>query len=289
MNRYCKKLILSCVFSSVGLLALFQPQAVQAAQAASYEVKVQVNDSLVSFPDAQPFIDNTGNLQIPLRLLIEKLGYQMEWSKENEVVKVTLTNNKQTISLQTGDNKALIDGKSVKLDAPAQFIKGRVYLPLRFVSETFGYRVQWDANNRIAIINADGLYHAPAWYKPKPIPPIIQTAYNYLGTSYSWGGRTPNGFDCSGYVGYIFQLNGVKLPRTSVEMFDKAGERVNDLKEGDLVFFAEGNKTSHVGIYLGNEQFISAANSYGVSVASLTTGYWSKKYVGAKRVTAQNS
>ncbi len=256
------------------------------AQAAANDVKVQINDSLVSFPEAQPYIDNTNTLQIPLRVLVEKLGYKVEWSMEQARVKVTLTNNNKTIALQTGDRKALVNKKVVSMDAPAQFIQGSVYLPLRFVSETFGYRVQWDADNRIAIINEDGLYHAPAWYAPKPKPSVTQIAYKYLGVPYVWGGRTPNGFDCSGFVDYIYGLNGIDLPRTSLEMYETAGKAVSIPQEGDLVFFAEKNRTSHVGIYLGNQQFISATNSGGVSVASLTTGYWSKKYVGAKRVTS---
>ncbi len=125
------------------------------------------------------------------------------------------------------------------MDAPAQFIQGSVYLPLRFVSETFGYRVQWDADNRIAIINEDGLYHAPAWYAPKPKPSVTQIAYKYLGVPYVWGGRTPNGFDCSGFVDYIYGLNGIDLPRTSLEMYKTAGKAVSIPQEGDLVFFAE--------------------------------------------------
>ncbi|SDC63067.1 peptidoglycan endopeptidase LytE [Paenibacillus sp. UNCCL117] len=282
MNRFFKTLVLSCAVSAIGLVAGYEAPA---AYAASTEVKVQVNDSLIQFPDAQPFIDTANTLQIPLRLLVENLGYGIEWSKEADIVKVTLANEERTIVLQTGDNHAVVDGKQVTMDAPAQFSQGRVYLPLRFVSETFGYRVQWDSNNRIAIINEDGQYHAPAWYKPKPAPPVVQSAYQYLGTPYVYGGQSTKGFDCSGFVRYVYQLHGISLPRTSVDMYDYAGQDVTNLQEGDLVFFAEKNKTSHVGIYLGNGQFISAASSSGVSVASITTGYWGKRYVGAKRVT----
>ncbi|WP_235941276.1 C40 family peptidase [Paenibacillus puerhi] len=283
MNRFYKTLVFSCALTAAGLVSGY---AAGSAHAASSEVKVQVNDSLVSFPDAQPYIDTANTLQIPLRLLVENLGYKLDWSKEANIVKVTLTNDQQTIELQTGEKQAIVNGKAVDMDVPAQFNQGRVYLPLRFVSETFGYRVQWDSNNRIAIINQDGQYHAPAWYKPKPTPAVVQTANKYLGTPYVYGGQSASGFDCSGFVRYVFQSHGVWLPRTSVDMYDNAGQDVIDLQEGDLVFFAEKNKTSHVGIYLGNGQFISAASSGGVSVASLTSGYWGKRYVGAKRVAA---
>jgi peptidoglycan endopeptidase LytE len=281
LKHFYRKLFLSCAFLTLGLFAAGHTSSVHAA---NEDTKVQINDYLVTFPDVKPFIDGSGNLQVPLRPLIDQLGYRLDWSKKDETVKVTLTGSQQTIDLQTGDNQAVSNGKPVKLDSSVQYVQGNVFVPLRFISETLGYRIQWDAANRIAIINADGAYHAPAWYASKPKPSVLQTAYNYLGVPYVYGGSTPNGFDCSGYVDYIFKLSGISLPRTSVEMYDTAGTRVNDLQEGDLVFFAEGRRTTHVGIYLGNEQFISAASSSGVSVASLTSGYWSKKFVGAKRL-----
>ncbi|MCZ8518465.1 MULTISPECIES: C40 family peptidase [Paenibacillus] len=294
-RRFYRKLLLSCAFSAAGLFGVLHAGTAEAAA----NVKIQINDSLVSFPEAQPFIDPSNQMQIPLRTLTEELGYQVSWEKKGEVINVTLINKNEKISLQTASRYAEVDGKRVELDSPAQFISGSVYLPLRFVSETFGYRIQWDADNRIAIINEDGQYHAPAWYKqqaeaklqaqaqaqPQPLQSaILQSAYQYLGTPYAWGGSSPGGFDCSGYVGYVFGQKGVSLPRTSVEMYQSAGSVVTDLQAGDLVFFAEGGRVSHVGIYTGNGQFISSASSSGVSIASITTGYWGRKYVGAKRV-----
>jgi peptidoglycan endopeptidase LytE len=254
LNHFFKKFYLLIAFFTFGLFSVLHTQE---AHAASNGVKIQINDSLVSFPDAhaQPFIESgSGNLYVPLKLLSEQLGYQV-----NQLPLI--------------------------MNASAGLSQDSEHVPLRSITDSLGYRVQWDVANRLAIIDADGAYHAPAWYAPKPQSSIIQTAYNYLGVPYAWGGSSPNGFDCSGYVGYIFQQSGVKLPRTSVEMYDSVGTKVNDLQEGDLVFFAEGRRTSHVGIYLGNEQFISATSSGGVSVESITTGYWGKKFVGAKRLT----
>jgi peptidoglycan endopeptidase LytE len=283
LNLFSKKLYLSCAFFVFGLVGLSHAST---AEASSAEVKVQVNDSLLPFSDAQPFIDEGSKLQIPLRTLIEQLGYRVDWSMDKQTVTVTVAKDKMTVVLRTGDSTAQINGKPVKLESPAQFIEGKVYLPLRFVSETFGYINQWDNDNRIAIIGTDGLYHAPAWFAPKPKPPILQSAFKFLGVPYVFGGNSPGGFDCSGYVGYVYRLNGIYLPRTSVDMFDNLGQSVANLQEGDLVFFAEGSRTSHVGIYLGNQKFISATSSGGVSVASITTGYWGKRYVGAKRVAS---
>lgn len=117
---------------------------------------------------------------------------------------------------------------------------------------------------------------------------LVGTAKNVLGTKYAWGGTTTKGFDCSGFVGYVFKQSGVKLPRTSKAMYS-TGTSVakKNLQAGDLVFFnTSGNGVSHVGIYIGSGKFVHSATSNGVSISKLNDPYyWGSKYVGAKRVT----
>lgn len=279
MKPFCKTVILSCAFISCALFSA----AAHAHAAAEETAKVQVNDTLVEFPDAQPFIDEHTQLQVPLRLMSETLGLRVDWSMEGTEVKVSMKNDHQTVTLKSGDSFAIVNGNKVKLESKVTFRQGRVYVPLRFVTETLGSRVQWDHDNRIAIIDADGKYHAPAWYAPDTLNEIVQLAQSFLGVRYVWGGISPEGFDCSGFVRYIYSRYGVDLPRTSRDMYDNSGSAVSDPKPGDLVFFSKGN-VSHVGIYLGDGRFISATTSNGVHVDSLSSKYWSSRYIGAKSI-----
>ncbi|WP_363319174.1 NlpC/P60 family protein [Desulfosporosinus sp.] len=115
---------------------------------------------------------------------------------------------------------------------------------------------------------------------------IIATGKQYIGVKYVYGGTTPAGFDCSGFVQYVFAKHGVNLPRVSRDQF-KVGTSVsfNNLQPGDLVFFslAKNGVIDHDGIYVGNGQFINSASSKGVTIYSLGP-YWKSAYVGAKRV-----
>lgn len=122
---------------------------------------------------------------------------------------------------------------------------------------------------------------------------MLKRGLALLGTPYRWGGSSPeSGFDCSGLVGYVFRNTlGIELPRISRDMAN-VGELVRDrdaLIEGDLVFFSrKGSRVDHVGIYLGNGQFLHAPRTgKDVEVASLATGYWSKKFLQARRVATQ--
>lgn len=115
---------------------------------------------------------------------------------------------------------------------------------------------------------------------------IIQTSMNYIGVPYVFGGTTPNGFDCSGYVRYVFSNAGIYLPRMADEQYAVGSSvSMNELTAGDLVFFSTYEAgPSHVGIYLGNGNFINASSSRGVAIDSLNSSYWGSCYIGARRI-----
>jgi hypothetical protein len=112
------------------------------------------------------------------------------------------------------------------------------------------------------------------------------------GIDFRFGGSDPyTGLDGSAYVGYLYQrATGVSLPRT-VAAISKLGSAVPraQMMPGDLVFFRSGRrKNTHVGIYLGNQQFIHVSQKYAViRLASLTSSYWQPRFQGARRLLAQ--
>ena len=122
---------------------------------------------------------------------------------------------------------------------------------------------------------------------PSMASKIVSTAKKYIGVPYLWGGTTPKGFDCSGFVQYVFNENGISVPRTSSSQYYELTRKVSksNLQPGDLVFFnTSGKGVSHVGIYIGDGKFIHSASSKGIVIAELFGAYWSNLYLGARRV-----
>ncbi len=116
---------------------------------------------------------------------------------------------------------------------------------------------------------------------------VLLEVLSLIGTPYSYGGNDSNGIDCSSFSCQIFEKSfGVKLPRSTDEQY-RVGSAVhkNDLAFGDLVFFnTTGRNPSHVGVYLGDDLFAHASRSFGVTISSMQSTYYKKRYVGARRV-----
>ena len=117
---------------------------------------------------------------------------------------------------------------------------------------------------------------------------MLRTATDLLGTPYRNGGSTVEGFDCSGFVQYVFAQHGVQIPRT-VRRQAEVGSKVRDAEAGDLVFFkTDGRGPTHVGIALGPDRFIHAPSSRGVvRVEPFSAPYWSSRFLEARRVAIE--
>jgi peptidoglycan DL-endopeptidase CwlO len=134
--------------------------------------------------------------------------------------------------------------------------------------------------------------HAPAGAPERPPPgadgySIAGTALRLRGAPYRDGGTDPSGFDCSGFIWYVFAQHGIRVPRTVEGQFG-SGKPIGreSVEAGDLVFFAiSGSAVSHVGMVIGADQFVHAPSSRGeVRVERLSSPYWSGRFVGARRV-----
>ena len=116
---------------------------------------------------------------------------------------------------------------------------------------------------------------------------VAGTALSLRGAPYRNGGSDPAGFDCSGFVKYVFEQNGVAVPRTVTDQYH-AGQQVGgpQLEPGDLVFFTTVSPgASHVGIAIGGDEFVHAPSGAGsVRVERMSASYWATRFVGARRV-----
>lgn len=117
---------------------------------------------------------------------------------------------------------------------------------------------------------------------------IIETAKQYLGTPYVYGGASPGGFDCSGFIYFLYTQYGYSIYRTASTQFAHDGVPVDkeDLIPGDLVFFGDSNDPiAHVGMYIGDGEFIHSSSGDGkVTITKLSMNYYTKYYAGAKRI-----
>jgi cell wall-associated NlpC family hydrolase len=113
---------------------------------------------------------------------------------------------------------------------------------------------------------------------------IVNTAKEYIGSGYQLNGSTPAGFDCSGFTMFVYKKNGLNIPRKALSQY-YSGKKITlkYAKPGDLIFFiVRGTTVSHVGIYLGDNNFIhSPSAGKSVTITSINTPYWKKRYVGA--------
>lgn len=121
---------------------------------------------------------------------------------------------------------------------------------------------------------------------PSTTKNIVQVAKKQLGVKYTFGGSKPStGFDCSGYITYVYNNAGISTPRQSAAGFYNTSKKVITPQVGDLVFFSGTYKSgiSHAGIYIGNNQMINASDN-GVSIANINSTYWKKYFVGYGRI-----
>lgn len=157
--------------------------------------------------------------------------------------------------------------------------------------EIFGVAAGWyyvTADDVMGYVQTDSIDfdYSETHFDDSAANSIVSQAMSYLGVPYVYGGTSPSGFDCSGLVNYVYTQNGYSVNRTAQSLMDN-GVPVEDLVSGDLVFFANGadGGVGHVGIYIGDGQFVHASSGSGqVRVSTLSENYYTTYYCAARRI-----
>jgi len=187
----------------------------------------------------------------------------------------------------SGDGVRLREGASAEASMLGVYYEGD-RLTLRGVSGNW-LKVEAD-DGKVGYVRSDFVrFGAVSQEASAQGEQIVETAKEYLGTPYVWAGMSPSGFDCSGFVNYVYNQHDYSLNRTAQSIYSNNGEHVSkeELQAGDIICFGySGSNITHVGIYIGDGQFIhsSSGSSMSVVITDLSENYYTRMYIGAKRI-----
>ena len=239
-------------------------------------------------PLSSPPIQAGDCLLVPLRPILEEMGASnLEWNPAE--AKITWQWAGERYELQIDNTLVQCGGEEIELSHAPLLFEGYTQVPANFLGEIFQFSAKWDSHSRqFEVTSRGGRKQELVAEGLEKGRQIVDTALKYQGVPYRWGGTGPGGFDCSGFIWYVFRENGIQLPRVSSEIYE-LGEAVarEDLLPGDLVFFTGYRPgPSHGTIYIGDGEFIhSPSEGYCVSIARIDEPeYWAPRYYGARRI-----
>ncbi|KLU60866.1 peptidoglycan endopeptidase LytF precursor [Peptococcaceae bacterium CEB3] len=244
----------------------------------------ELNYMVKRYDRLQSEITDLSNTIVAQGVVVRKKAAQLQNSIQAEQaaklsVQESLTKEKSLISSLSAQEKATIESKS-RAQSNVDYIQGLIQQQ-QIDAE--------NAKNHPVTGGSGGSSLGQPVQLSGTVGALVSYAEGYTGVPYLWGGTTPQGFDCSGYVQYVFKHFGINLLRTSEEQYTE-GIAVSreDLKPGDIVFFSTyAPGASHNGIYIGNDTMIDAENRGVVVTRLFGSPYWGPRYIGARRVIKQ--
>lgn len=226
--------------------------------------------------------------------LIEQVGdwYQVQYGDTTGYVQAALTSNTNSAEdgstdIETLNEATAREEEEKKAEEARQAEEARKAEEARRAAEAEAARSAAQSAPSYSYSEPSSDSYSEPSYDGVASSDIVSVAKQYLGVPYVWGGTSPSGFDCSGFVQYVFRKCGYSVTRTAdTQYYDGTPVSYSNLQAGDLVFFTGTYATagiSHIGIYIGGGQFIHAASG-GVKISSLSESYYSSRYYSACRV-----
>ncbi len=252
---------------------------------------VSVNRSYAKFGNAAYSYDVMPQIILPEHdAVISDKSFDVKWTGTDNAVSyhviIKNADGKAVVLKDVTSNSMVITNKQLS-NGDYSVIIGAVFAD---GSEVYSLPVDftYDYRNNKTVLSTDISAKSGGYTSTNPvIQNIIDLADSLVGTPYVWGGTTTSGFDCSGFVQYIYGQNGYNLTRTTYTQWDNDGTFVDkdSLKPGDLVYFGSGSSPSHVGMYVGNGTMIHSPKTGDViKYSTIMDGYYDDTYMGAKRI-----
>lgn len=224
-----------------------------------------IDEQEADLREVELVIDEMSQMKADLEGIHDQLEYDL---KEEEKAKKKIAKKEKELKKE----KEKIEGDLQSVSSDIAALEAEVRASMNDATQTMASQTLNNNNN--------GKKETTNIPKPNiDTSSVIATARSASGVGYKSAGSTLSGFDCSGYVSWVYNQHGVSLPRTAAGM-GQSGTKVPSLAQaqpGDLVIFRGGG---HVGIYIGNGKFIGSQSSTGVAVADMTSGYWAQNFDG---------
>lgn len=249
---------------------------------------ISINGSYEKFSSRQYAVAATPTIILPEDdAEITSESFDVRWSESADAVSyhvIIKDSNAKAVLLKDVTSNSITVSSSALANGNYSIIVGAVLVD---GSEVYSLPVDFKFNYK-KVTTVPSLNLSKGYTSNNPtVQSVISLAESFLGTPYVWGGTTPAGFDCSGFVQYVYGKNGYSITRTTYTQWDNDGVMVSksELQPGDLVYFGSGNSPSHVGLYVGDGMMIHSPRTGDVvKYTTIESGYYNNCYLGAKRI-----